>query len=136
MKKLFTAIFSFAMVMTMTVLASCGGAPSSADIEKIIDKYNDDEQLTPGDYNDLISYVDAAIDEVEPIMKKKEQARENDDYDRVDKYDDELEALEDKYEYYSDALRIIRHADDDDLGSAKSAAKKLIKKERRFEAKY
>lgn len=135
MKKLITAIFSFAMMMTMTVLASCG-APSSADIEKIIDKYNENEELTPGDYDDLICYVNAALDEVEPLFEKMEKAKDNDDYDRAEEIRDQIDELNDKYEYYDKAMRIIRRADSDDLGAAKANAKKLIRRERRFEEKY
>lgn len=135
MKKLITAMFALAMVVSMTVLSSCG-APSSAEIEKIIEKYDDDEELTPSDYNDLASYVEAAIDEVEPLFERMEKAKDNDDYDKAEEIRDQINDLNDKYEYYNKALRILRRADSDDLGSAKSYVKKVLKKERRFEAIY
>lgn len=136
MKKLLTGIFSIMMLLSLAVMSSCGGAPTSAEIEKIVDKYDDDMPLTADDYNDLISYIDAALDEVGSLYAKWEKAEELGQYRKIEEYEAQEDALKEKYEYYSKALRIIKRADDDDLGSAKANARKLLKKERRFEEKY
>lgn len=135
MKKLITALFTLTLIVSMSILASCGGAPSNEQVEKIIEKY-DEEKLSPSDYQTLITYVDTAIDKATELFKARKKAEKNDDYDTLDRLEDEFDELNDRYEYYSKALRIIRRASDDELGSASSNAKKLLKKERRFEEKY
>lgn len=149
MKKFFKFFFPLAVIMAFVSLPACKGGDGSDDdgyggsskvsssaIEKIIEKYDDGDNLSASDYNKLITYVDNALDEVEPLMKKLKKAEKAYDDDKIDALRDKIMDLSDKYEYYEEALRIIRRADDNDLGSAKSNARKLIKKERKFEEKY
>lgn len=129
-------MLSLVLMASFSILSSCGGAPSNDEIEKILEKYDDDDELTESDYNSLIKYVDCAIDEVTPLFKERKKAEKDDDFDALDRLDEKIDELQDKYEYYGKALRVIRRASEDELGGAYSNAKKLMRKERRFEEKY
>lgn len=129
-------MLSLVLMASFAILSSCGGVPGNDEIEKILEKYDDDDELTESDYNTLIKYVDCAIDEVTPLFKERKKAEKDDDYDVLDRLDEKIDELQDKYEYYGKALRVIRRASEDELGGAYSNAKKLMRKERRFEEKY
>lgn len=130
MKKIFTTMMSFALVMSMAVLASCGGVPTNEEVEKIIEKYDDGEDLTPSEYNDLTTYCNAGLDAMVPVVEEVMTAKEDGDRSRLKELKKETEEIADQYEYFMEALKIVCSADDDQLGTAKSDAKKL---ERRYE---
>lgn len=129
MKKLFTTMFSLALIISLSVLASCGGAPSKASVDKVIEKYDASEELTESDYSVLIDYISAAMDDALPLAKEMKKAYENDDYDKIEKLQKKAEKIEEKYPDMEDALSIIQRADDDELGTKNvEKAKKLLRK--------
>lgn len=137
MKKFFKLFLPLAICFAVIGVTACGSSEvTSAEVEKILEKYDDEGQLSAGEYNKLIDYLNSAIDEVTPVFEQMKKASAKDDYEKVERLNDKLSDLEDKYEYYSKALRIIRHADKEELGSAYSNAKSFLNKERRFEDKY
>ena len=122
-------MFSLALILSLSVLASCGGAPSKESVDKVIEKYDDSEDLTEADYSVLIDYISAAMDDALPIAKEMKKAYENDDYDKLEKLQEKAQKIEEKYPDMEEALRIIQRADDDELGTKNvEKAKKLLKK--------
>lgn len=71
MKKLITTFLSLTILMSMAILSSCGSAPSDADVNSVLSKYESGSELTKDDYNTLIDYAEAAIDEMAPLAKKE-----------------------------------------------------------------
>ena len=126
MKKLISSLFAFAVIFSMTVLASCGGAPN---VSKIIEKHDNGEALTEADYSALIDYADAAMDEVIPILKELTEATEKGDFDAVKDFDKKAEDLDAKYPDMSKVVTIIDSASSEDLGESNAAkAQKLMEK--------
>ena len=126
MKKLISSLFAFAVIFSMTVLASCGGAPN---VSKIIEKHDNGEALTESDYSALIDYADAAMDEVIPILKELTEATEKGDFDAVKDFDKKAEDLDAKYPDMSKVVTIIDSASSEDLGESNAAkAQKLMEK--------
>lgn len=119
MKKIFATLCSLALFLSLTVLASCGGAPSNAEVKSILDK----DELTQSDYTKLIDYMEAAYGEAMPIYEKQREAKKNDDMDKVMKLQEEGLAITKKYEYMSAVSRMVDRASDDELGE--SNVKKL-----------
>lgn len=76
MKKLISTIFAFVAIALMTVLSSCGGAPSNEDAGKIINKFESGDKLSESDYGTLISYISAAVDDIAPINKEIQEVAE------------------------------------------------------------
>lgn len=127
MKKLFTALFSMALIVSMTVLASCGGAPSGNDVKKVVEKYQNNDELTKADYEVLLDYVEAAMDEAIPLAKEITKAYEDGDDSKIEKLQAKSEKLESKYGYMEEAINIIENASDEDLGDkGVKLASKLI----------
>ena len=103
MKKIFATLFAFAAIASMTMLTSCGGAPSNEEIKKIVDRYDEgggSNELNDKDYDMLISYLEAAVNEALPLAKEMKKADENDDYDKVKELNKKNEQLEEKYSEY------------------------------------
>ena len=126
MKKLISSLFAFAVIFSMTVLASCGGAPN---VSKIIEKHDNGEALTEADYSALIDYANAAMDEVIPILKELTEATEKGDFDAVKDFDKKAEDLDAKYPDMSKVVTIIDSASSEDLGESNAAkAQKLMEK--------
>lgn len=82
MKKLISTIFAFVAIALMTVLSSCGGAPSNEDAGKIINKFESGDKLSESDYGTLISYISAAVDDIAPINKEIEDVAEKMGYSK------------------------------------------------------
>ena len=76
MKKLITAVFTFVAIASMTVLSSCGGAPSNEEVGEIINKFESGDKLSEGDYGTLISYISAAVDDIASINKEIQEVAE------------------------------------------------------------
>lgn len=70
MKKIFATIFAFIAIASMTMLSSCGGAPSNEEVGEIIYKYESHDKLSERDYGTLIRYISAAVDDIAPINKE------------------------------------------------------------------
>lgn len=128
MKKLFSTLFALAVIVSMTVLSSCGGV-NNASVGKIIEKADNGEKLTEADYGTLIDYVDAAMDDMLPLYKEVQEAQESGNFDKLQDIQKKGEKLEAKYEHMEKALALIDRADDSDLGEANmEKGLKLIKK--------
>ena len=128
MKKLISSMFALAVIVSMTVLTSCGGG-SKVDVSKVIENYNKGEQLTQADYSALLDYVDAAMDEALPIVKEIQEAAMNGDQSKIESLQKKAENLENKFPDMEKALDIIENASDADMGAANvEKGKKLIKK--------
>ena len=126
MKKLISSLFAFAVIFSMTVLASCGGAPN---VSKIIEKHDNGEALTEADYSALIDYADAAMDDAISILKEMQEASEKGDFDAVKDFDKKAEDLDAKYPDMSKVVTIIDSASSEDLGESNAAkAQKLMEK--------
>lgn len=110
MKKLFTTLFAFAIVVSMSVLASCGGAPSNERVEELMNK----PELSEDDYGELISYVEAAADEAIPVYQKLETAQ----CDAAAELEAKADALDEKYKYFGEVLFMLDHATSEELGAA------------------
>lgn len=129
MKKLFTAMFTLAMIISLSVLTSCGGAPSNNDVKKIIEKYDDKGELSEKEYGVLIDYFDAAMDEALPIAKEMMKAQKNGDYDKAEELNKKGEKIGEKYKYSQEAFDIISSASEKELGKSNAQkAKKLASK--------
>lgn len=129
MKKLLKTLFAFAIVVSMSVLASCGGAPSNEEVGKLLEKYNDEGELTQAEYGMLIDYIDAVSDDALPLAKKLNAAYKEDDMDKVSDLMDEAAELEGKYPYAEAVLAIIEHTSDEELGEANcKKGEKVIEK--------
>lgn len=76
MKKFITAVFTFVAIASMTVLSSCGGAPSNEEVGEIINKFESGDKLSEGDYGTLIRYISAAVDDIASINKEIQEAAE------------------------------------------------------------
>lgn len=128
MKKLFATLFSLALIVSLTTLTSCGG-PSNESVKKIIEKYDNDVDLTEADYSTLLDYVDAGMDDVIPVMKDAQDAAKDGDMKKLQKLQEKAEKLQEKYTYMDEVLEIIERADDDELGEANTKkAEKLLEK--------
>ena len=126
MKKLISSLFAFAVIFSMTVLASCGGAPN---VSKIIEKHDNGEALTEADYSALIDYANAAMDEVIPILKEITEASEKGDFDAIKDIEEKGKELEAKYSDMDKVVDIIDSASSEDLGESNTAkAKKMFEK--------
>lgn len=129
MKKLFSTLFALAVIVSMTMLTSCSGGPSNESVGKIIEKYNNGDQLTEADYGTVIDYVDAAMDDVIPLYKEVQDAQENSDMDKLKSLQDKAMKLQEKYSKMDGAIAIMDSTDDAELGEANvEKAKKLIEK--------
>lgn len=129
MKKLFTAMFSLAMIISLSVLTSCGGAPSNSDVKKVIEKYDDKGELSEKDYAVLLDYIDAGMDEAVPVAKEIKKAYEDGDDDKMESLEKKANKIEEKYPHMKEALDIIERASDDELGDANyKKAEKILKK--------
>lgn len=112
MKKIFATLFAFAAIASMTMLASCGGAPSNEEIGKIVDKYEDDaESLTESDYNKVFDYFVAASNEQLDICKDIDKAREDGDKSKVEELENRLQETAQKYEYLYEVGCILLYAE-------------------------
>lgn len=124
MKRFITAVFAFIAIASMTVLSSCGGSPSNEQIKEIVDRYDDgggSNELNDKDYDMLISYLEAAVNEALPLAKEIEKADENDDYDKVKELNKKSEQLEEKYCELPGVLRIFNDVDEHEMGDARYA---------------
>lgn len=132
MKKLFSTLFAFAVIVSMTVLTSCGGssAPSNEDVKTVIDKADKGTALTESDWTVIIDYVDAAMDDMIPMYKDINAAQESGDYSKIEKMQDKAQELTEKYKYLFEAIAVMENCDDDtEIGkSNEEKAEKLIKK--------
>ncbi|MDE6198673.1 MAG: hypothetical protein K2L55_09205 [Muribaculaceae bacterium] len=125
MKKLFSTLFALAVIVSMTVLTSCGSGPSNESVGKIIEKYNNGDKLAEADYSTLLDYADAAFDEVLPIVKEAQEAVNSGDSDKIKKLQEKSEKIVGKYKYMEEAMNIVENADVEDLGAANG--EKLMK---------
>lgn len=125
MKKLVSTLFALAVIVSMTVLTSCSGGPSNESVGKIVEKYNNGDQLTEADYSTLLDYADAAFDEALPVAKEAQEAVNSGDMDKLKKIQEKSEKIESKYKYMEEAMNIVEKADVDELGAANG--EKLLK---------
>lgn len=129
MKKLVSALFALAVIVSMTVLTSCSSGPSNESVGKIIEKYNSGEEMTEADYGTIIDYVDAAMDDVIPLYKEIQKAQESNDMDKLKSIREKAMKLQEKYSNMDGAIAIMDRADDAELGEANvKKATKLIEK--------
>ena len=117
MKKLISTLFALAVIVSMTVLTSCGGVDNAA-VGKIVEKYDNGDDLTEAEYGTLIDYVDAAMDDALPIIKDMQDAVADGDMVKLQKLSKKGDELDGKYEYMNQAGTILGHADESMLGDA------------------
>lgn len=120
-------MFTMALVMSLTVLASCGGAPSNAEVGKIIDKYDETGELTEGEWGTLLDYIDAGLNDALPLAKEAQKAIADDDYDKLEKLEAKGEKLEEKYPHMDKVERIFNRVDEDEIGAANIKKAEKIK---------
>ena len=113
MKKLIKSLFALAVVFSVTVLSSCGGAPN---VSGIIDKHDAGETLTEADYSALIDYAAAAMDESIPVIKDMKEAMESGDVDKIAEVEASQKAIEEKYEHMDKIGEIIMGASEEEVG--------------------
>lgn len=120
MKKLITMLFSFAIIASMTVLSSCGGAPSNEEVHKIIDKYEENKKsLTEKDYDMLVDYTVAAVSESIPIQKEVAKAKKDCDDDQIEKKYKKIDELRHKkYKYIYQVQQVLFDSKDYEMGKA------------------
>lgn len=118
MKKLFSTLFAFAMIMSLTALASCSkkegegkNVPTSSEVAKILDK----SDLTNADYSVLLDYVEGAFDEMLPWWKEL-KAGESGDFDKAEEIAKKAEAIEKKYDMMNKVIPVVENASDEQLG--------------------
>lgn len=109
MKKVMSALFALVVLASMCVLTSCGSsAPSNEEVKKVVDKHDEGEELTEGDYSIAVDYLVASFEEALPIMKKINDAQNDGDFEKAKKIkDEEIAKLEEKYKYTQDVLFIL-----------------------------
>ncbi len=128
MKKIFSAMCAIALMVSMTVIASCSSKPDDAAAGKIIEKAQT-EDLTESDYGTLLDYIDGAMDDVLPLFEKIQKASEDGDFDKVMSFTEEAQKLEAKYSNLQDALDLIEDVSDEAIGSANvEKGKKILEK--------
>ena len=126
MKKLISSLFAFAVIFSMTVLASCGGAPN---VSKIIEKHDNGEALTEADYSALIDYADAAMDDAISILKEMQEASEKGDFDALKDVEKKGKDFEAKYPDLNNVADIIENVSDEELRESNVAkAEKMLEK--------
>lgn len=129
MKKLISSLFALAVIVSMTVLTSCGDKAASVDVSKIVENYDNGAKMTEADYSALLDYVDAAMDEALPLAKEIQEAALSGNLDKAEDLQKKAEKIEAKYPDMEKALNIIENAEDSDMGAANvEKGKKLIKK--------
>ena len=119
MKKLFSTFFAFAMIVSLTALASCSkkegegkNIPTSAEVAKILDKGD----LTNDDYSVLLDYVDGAFDEMLPLMDEAKDAANSGNYDKMEELQKKAQEIFKKYDKIMEVAPIIENASDEQLG--------------------
>lgn len=119
MKKLFSTLFAFAMIMSLTALASCSkkegegkNVPTSSEVAKILDK----SDLTNAYYSVLLDYVEGAFDEMLPLMEEAQKAGESGDFDKAEEIAKKAEAIEKKYDMMNKVIPVVENASDEQLG--------------------
>lgn len=129
MKKLFSTLFAFAVIVSMTMLTSCSSGPSNESVGKIVEKYQNGDQLTEADYTTLLDYAEAALDEALPVAKEAQEIAKSGDMDKIKKFQEKSEKIESKYKYMEEAMDIVENADVEELGAANGEkVLKLVKK--------
>ncbi|MBD5257518.1 MAG: hypothetical protein HDS52_02355 [Barnesiella sp.] len=134
MKKLFTTMLGLALILSISVLASCRGgetnaAADNASMKPIVEKFEAGEQLTEAEYSTVLDYVDAAVDEAAPLSEEFKEAYESGNETKMDDVQKKGEELEAKYEYMNDALKILYAANEEDAGEANvEKGKKIYEK--------
>lgn len=118
MKKLISTLFALAVIVSMTVLTSCGSKVDNATVGKIVEKYDNGDDLTEAEYGTLLDYVDAAMDDALPIIKDMQDAVADGDMVKLQKLTKKGEELDGKYEYMDKAGRILDKVDESELGEA------------------
>ena len=113
MKKLISSLF--AVVLSVVVLSSCGGAPS---VDGIIEKYDAGTELTEADYSALIDYAQAAFDETLPLIEKAKSAMEDGDFEAIASLEEDSKAIEEKFVHIDKVGKILKNADEAQLGEA------------------
>lgn len=113
MKKLISSLF--AVVLSVVVLSSCGGAPS---VDGIIEKYDAGTELTEADYSALIDYAQAAFDETLPLIEKAKSAMEDGDFEAIASLEEDSKAIEEKFVHINKVGEILHNADEAQLGEA------------------
>ncbi|MDE6317840.1 MAG: hypothetical protein K2L73_05530 [Muribaculaceae bacterium] len=108
MKKVFAKLFGLALIVSLSVLSSCGGAPSNEEVKAITEKHI--STVTDSEYGKLIDYVGAAINDALPVVKKINEAKEAGDYDNLEKLYNERKEIQEKYPYMSEAMSIVNRA--------------------------
>ena len=118
MKKLIWTLFAFAVIVSMTVLTSCGSKVDNATVGKIVEKYDNGDDLTEAEYGTLLDYVDAAMDDALPIIKDMQDAVADGDMVKLQKLTKKGEELDGKYEYMDKAGKILDKVDESEIGEA------------------
>ncbi|MDE6756915.1 MAG: hypothetical protein K2J66_07195 [Muribaculaceae bacterium] len=118
MKKLISTLFALAVIVSMTVLTSCGSKVDNATVGKIVEKYDNGDDLTEAEYGTLLDYVDAAMDDALPIIKDMQDAVADGDMVKLQKLTKKGEELDGKYEYMDKAGKILDKVDESELGEA------------------
>ena len=114
MKKLISSLF--AVVLSVVVLSSCGGGAPSVD--GIIEKYDAGTELTEADYSALIDYAQAAFDETLPLIEKAKSAMEDGDFEAIASLEEDSKAIEEKFVHIDKVGKILKNADEAQLGEA------------------
>lgn len=121
MKKLISSLF--AVVLSVVVLSSCGGAP---DVSGILDKHDAGETLTEADYSTLLDYMEGAMSEMLPIAKEAQEAVANEDMEKAMEISQEVEAIAKKYEHADAVGNLLRSANLDEANAER--LEKLMEK--------
>lgn len=140
MKKIFSILVFTILLATVSLISSCGGSDREGDgkekvsdavVERIIDKYDEGETLTKNDYKKLIAYLENAVDEALPLMKKASAASESRDKEAYRKLMDKIKRIEDKYSFMNQVYRIVDNADSDEMGTSnKKKVERMFEKMR------
>lgn len=137
MKKLFSTMFAFALVMSMAMFTSCSGTPSNEEVAKIIKEAAKDRTLTADDYKTLVRYCDAGLDKLAALQEKIDKAREEgNEADLTEYYGQGDYLMENDFKHYNAAMRIIMWTDDDELGDALDKVKQFREKYDELDKKF
>lgn len=124
MKKIFNIFMTLSLLVAMTGFISCKGGdsdnsdggsgdgkPSDAKVEKVIEKYDNGDDLSDADYDVLLSYAESALQEFTKPRKDYLRANEINDVDLERKAKQQMEKISKKYSLIEQVGNILEYTE-------------------------
>lgn len=118
MKKLISYLFALAVIVSMTVLTSCGSKVDNESVGKVVEKYDNGDELTDADYGTLLDYLDVAMEDASSLTEEAMKLQQKPDIDALKKLEKKYQDLEKKYKYIDQVSAIIGSTDESQLNES------------------